>query len=92
MTGTVYTCLHTNQSRSYLNHLVIVRATVLFTSGTWVCSFPFALSRPEGHNRRVICMEGPCKFYDRRPTNTTLSSGFIVLIILVAVHSWITAI
>jgi len=22
MTGTVYTCLHTNQSRSYLNHLV----------------------------------------------------------------------
>jgi len=21
MTGTVYTCLHTNQSRSYLNHL-----------------------------------------------------------------------
>ena len=24
MTGTVYTCLHTNQSRSYLNHLVYV--------------------------------------------------------------------
>ena len=23
MTGTVYTCLHTNQSRSYLNHLVV---------------------------------------------------------------------
>ena len=23
MTGTVYTCLHTNQSRSYLNHLVL---------------------------------------------------------------------
>jgi len=22
MTGTVYTCLHTNQSRSYLNHPV----------------------------------------------------------------------
>jgi len=22
MTGTVYICLHTNQSRSYLNHLV----------------------------------------------------------------------
>jgi len=22
MTGTVYTCLHTNQARSYLNHLV----------------------------------------------------------------------
>ena len=22
MTGTVYTCLHTNQSRSYLNHLL----------------------------------------------------------------------
>jgi len=22
MTGIVYTCLHTNQSRSYLNHLV----------------------------------------------------------------------
>jgi len=22
MTGTVYTCLHTNQSRSYLNHFV----------------------------------------------------------------------
>jgi len=22
MTGTVYTCLHTNQSQSYLNHLV----------------------------------------------------------------------
>jgi len=26
MTGTVYTCLHTNQSRSYLNHLVISRS------------------------------------------------------------------
>jgi len=25
MTGTVYTCLHTNQSRSYLNHLVFQR-------------------------------------------------------------------
>ena len=24
MTGTVYTCLHTNQSRSYLNHLVLL--------------------------------------------------------------------
>jgi len=22
MTGTVYTCLHTNQSRSFLNHIV----------------------------------------------------------------------
>ena len=27
MTGTVYTCLHTNQSRSYLNHLVYVIRT-----------------------------------------------------------------
>jgi len=24
MTGTVYTCLHTNQSRSYLDHLVYI--------------------------------------------------------------------
>ena len=24
MAGTVYTCLHTNQSRSYLNHLVLL--------------------------------------------------------------------
>ena len=29
MTGTVYTCLHTNQSRSYLNHLVYKRETPL---------------------------------------------------------------
>ena len=26
MTRTVYTCLHTNQSRSYLNHLVLIRS------------------------------------------------------------------
>ena len=26
MTGTVYTCLHTNQSRSCLNHLVLIIA------------------------------------------------------------------
>ena len=28
MTGTVYTCLHTNQSRSYLNHLVLQQLQV----------------------------------------------------------------
>jgi hypothetical protein len=27
MTGIVYTCLHTNQSRSYLNHLVFSKNT-----------------------------------------------------------------
>ena len=40
-------------------------ATVLFTSGTWVSSFPLALSEPEGLNRRVIYVGGPCKAHDR---------------------------
>ena len=32
MTGTVYTCLHTNQSRSYSNHLVLfARTCILYT-------------------------------------------------------------
>ena len=31
MTGTVYTCLHTNQSRSYLNHLVLYFRQLLVT-------------------------------------------------------------
>ena len=30
MTGTVYTCLHTNQSRSYLNHLVQLPVSALY--------------------------------------------------------------
>ena len=31
MTGIVYTCLHTNQSRSYLNHLVYKTIPYLHT-------------------------------------------------------------
>jgi len=42
-----------------------VRATVLFTSGAWLCSFPFVLSEPEDLNHTVIYVEGSCKANDR---------------------------
>ena len=45
--------------------LEVTIATVLFTSDAWVCSFPFVLSEPEGFNRRVIYMGGPCRAHDR---------------------------
>jgi hypothetical protein len=49
----------------FVSELEVTIATVRFTSGAWVCSFPFVLSEPEGLNRRVIYVGGLCKAHPR---------------------------
>ena len=59
-------CLHTNQSRSYLNHLVhdaklsanFLTSLFLFILFARLCSFPKSV------NNYVFVMEVQCDFYD----------------------------
>ena len=54
MTGTVYTCLHTNQSRSYLNHLVWpvqLAFRLLISCRIFLCSLTLSNTSHFSHER-----------------------------------------
>ena len=50
MTGTVYTCLHTNQSRSYLNHLVLLSSVHEKNN---LCVAAMLLFHPKSHINKL---------------------------------------
>jgi len=49
-------CLHTNQSRSYLNHLVYLGAFCLHVANNFLCIREF-YQKPELH---LVPLESPC--------------------------------
>ena len=51
MTGTVYTCLHTNQSRSYLNHLVLFEIICPASSHETCQLLEFPLNGLQAHKK-----------------------------------------